>query len=86
MTILTKQPGESDQDFRRRAFEFKRAQLKPSSAPMWGQGSCARPATRDELRADSPSGLVPVKVSLRWHVRAVLAVVMTVSVGVWFLS
>lgn len=60
--------------------------LQPSTAPMWGQGSCARPANRDELRNDSPSGLVPVKVSLRWHVRAVLVVVMTVSAAVWFLS
>lgn len=84
--IITKKPGESDEAFRLRAFKANRAQLKPSSAPMWGQGSCARPATRDELRADSPSGLVPVKVSLRWHMRAVLAVVMTVSAGVWFLS
>lgn len=72
MTILTKQPGESDQDFRRRAFEFNRVH--------------ARPCTRDELRIDSPSGLVPVKVSLRWHALAILVVVTTVSVGVWFLS
>ena len=79
MTILTKQPGESDEAFRRRAFEFNRAQLKPSTAPMWGQGSC-RSATPMPVR-------VPVrKVSLRWHVRAVLAVVTTVSAAVWFLS
>lgn len=86
MTTVTRKPGESDAAFRARAFAVNRQQLKPSTAPMWGHGSCARPATRDELREDSPSGLVSVVVSLRWHVRAGLAVVATVCIGVWFLS
>lgn len=72
MTTVTRKPGESDTAFRARAFAVNREH--------------ARPATRDELREDSPSGLVPVVVSLRWHMRAVLAVVATVCVGVWFLS
>jgi hypothetical protein len=107
MTIVTKQPGESDEAFRRRAFAANRDPFvakpdeplrvygarttQPSTAPMWGQGVCAagecsecvpfmRTASPMPLRTKAP------KVSLRWHALAVLAVVMTVSAGVWFLS
>lgn len=82
MTTVTRKPGESDAAFRARAFAYNRTRCAISQKCTWQ----ATPSTRDELRADSPSGLVPVQVSLRMHAYAILAVVATVSVGVWFLS